>query len=197
MLPDEVIARKIQKRRQKEEANVKAEKQEISEKELIAAVKEGKAVIEEKIILFQRRGIFENRLFLYLPGTQIKIQEGNRLLFQMADFTEAISIQLALEESRKEPYSYQEYKEMLKQKMESPQMILKWREEGVMTCESGIMIRYIDFLVQTGLATVHNKFLFFSTSFGLVTGNLNYDEKEKKIYTPVMNVITRLIEVEG
>lgn len=153
-------------------------------------------VIEGKTIVFQKKGIFQNRLFLYLPGEQIVIQEGNKPVFQMADFAEAVSIQIALEEERKEPYSYQDYKTLLKQKMESPQMVLKWKEEGMVSSESGTIIHYLDFLVQTGLATVHNKFLFFSTSYGVVTCNLNYDEKEKHIYTPVMNGITKLIEVE-
>lgn len=199
MLPDETIARMMRKKRQQEKKGADAaakEEQGISEEELMSAIKAGEAVVEGKMILFRNRKIFQNRLSVYLPGRHAEIQEGNKQLFQMADLTEAISIQFALDESRREAYSYQEYKNMLKEKFNSLQMVLKWKEEGAVTCESGMLIRYLDYLVHTGLAAVHNKFLFFPTSFGLVTCNMNYDEKEKQIYTPVMNAITRLIEVE-
>lgn len=199
MLPDETIARRMRKRRQQERKEtdaVQKEEQRLSEEELMAEIKSGEAVIEGKTIFFQKKGIFENKLSLYLPGSHAEIQEGKKQVFQMADLTEAISIQLALDESRREACSYEEYKEMLKKKLDSPQTVLKWKEEGAVTCESGILIRYIDFLVHTGLAVVHNKFLFFTTPYGLVTCNMNYDEKEKQYFAPVMNAITRLIEVE-
>lgn len=193
---DEEIARVLKKERLKVREEMKKKEEEeldktIEKEEVIAGIKEGRCKIFDKEYIFSHYVICGGRMEIDLPSTGIEIKNDQDNIFQSLSIELGFSCNAVLTDCKDEFEELSHYKEMMMKNMKN--LPFQWEDEGSIFT-NGLSIKYLDFIIMTGLGAIHNSMWFVMTPYGQAQLNLNYGQEDHRYFKHLINAMMKTLK---
>lgn len=194
---DEELTKKKKEIATKNEELTREKESELSRTELIErlkkSIKQGQVSIEGKNIIFKKYNLLEEKIIFYIPINNIEILTNIPLLFQAIDNTNNISILISCNNENFELSGLETRKQQINDSVQSMQLRCRWKRAEVIST-SNCEVQYFEYVTLTGLAIIYNVMWVYMSAEGLMTYLFNFEEKDEKIWLPIIQALMDLNE---
>ncbi|WP_310602174.1 hypothetical protein [Anaerosporobacter sp.] len=192
---DEELAKKMRKMREEKAAleNTVDEEEEwaIRVDRVKEGIQAGQVNIEKRNLFFKKYEILDKKIEMYIPTNDIEIMTDDPLIFQAMDNTSNISIIVSCNNENMELSALEQRKQQIDNSVKSMELRCRWKKAETLLVEDK-EVQYFEYVMLTGLVVIYNVMWVYLSEEGLMTYLFNFEEKEEKIWLPIIQAVREL-----